>query len=113
MGTTPADPRREPTAINEVPPYNKVTIGVRVLTTGSRLFEQISGCDYVTMRFRWSAYAQRDTYDTTVFALKGGSQKVLSGQINNEFLGQVVSQPQAVLVPQGRTYPTEVTPNVP
>jgi hypothetical protein len=91
--------------ITEVPTINAATVGVRVVTTGYRLFEEIGGTDYAVVRFRWSAYAQRDTFDQASFALKAGSQQIAVGLVTDQFLGGVFSQEPRLLLPTDRTYP--------
>jgi hypothetical protein len=86
-------------------PAGRRMFGLRFISSGHFAYETIGGKEYALVRFRWAAYAQRDTYDTASFSLRAGSSKVVSGNVNDESLATTFGQPPALLLPEERHYP--------
>jgi hypothetical protein len=102
----------EPIVIPAPGQANQAIITVRILTNGRELFSHISGTVYAKVRFRWSAYTDRDVYDSASLDLRAGAHTGESGVVNDALLRRLVSQPSDsaqrsdLLLPDDRYYRT-------
>jgi hypothetical protein len=99
------NPASQPVVLSATDTKNSLTVGLSVEPDGATVLDRMIGQEYADVKFRWSAYSQRDTFDTASFKLRLEEVSPPSDLINNSFIGALINQPHALLIPDGRTYP--------